>query len=444
MKKWGVWLALLVMLFFSFGCGSGIRRIQTDKSRIQQIPVYKGSKARIAVASFTCGAAKCNSIMGADLSDMLATALLQTGKFVVLEGGEGLKTMSLGQVGYVQQEDKVLQVDLKEGADILVIGTITAFEPKALIIEKTKAEEGKTRRTRRKGRVRVLKRIKKGKKGAYIATDIKLIDTRTGHVINATTVEGASCWKVAGITETIPLGDSFSVYKNTPMEKAIRVMLSNAVNAITQMVPKSYYRYRPIGVAYEGIVGGREQFVPGDKVLFAENFSQYDIGAIPTSLEILKGQVEVALFKGQKWLRALSEDVLLQKKINLSQDFAVEWDAYLNGSWPYYYFVVYLGNEKSSESLYWHPWESPYIKWSDQGLKTVKPEIKKIHHFVIQQKEGKVKIFVDGIRAMQAPINTGEEEISNRDVITIKLIGANPSEHKEILITNIKVTAYTK
>jgi len=45
---------------------------------------------------------------------------------------------------------------------------------------------------------------------------------------------------------------------------------------------------------------------------------------------------------------------------------------------------------------------------------------------------------------MQAPINAGEEEMSNRDVITIKLIGANPSEHKEILITNIKVTAYTK
>jgi curli biogenesis system outer membrane secretion channel CsgG len=68
------------------------------------------------------------------MADMLATALFQTARFVVLERGEGLEVikeeLNLGQSGYIQAE-KAPQIGLMEGADILVMGALTAFEPKA-------------------------------------------------------------------------------------------------------------------------------------------------------------------------------------------------------------------------------------------------------------------------------------------------------------------------
>ena len=87
-----------------------------------------------------------------------------------------------------------------------------------------------------------------GKKDAYIAADIRLVDVRTGRVINATRVEGkATSWKVGGlggaIAGTVAFGGALGAYKNTPMEKAIMVMLDNAIQAISQMVPESYYRH---------------------------------------------------------------------------------------------------------------------------------------------------------------------------------------------------------
>ncbi len=129
---------------------------------------------------------------------------------------------------------------LMEGADILVIGAITAFEPNAsgiggggIVIPY---------------KIPLIGGARLSKKEAYIAADIRLVDVRTGRIINATTVEGkASSWKVGGgmgtILGSVALGGALGAYKNTPMEKAIRVMLYNAVDAIAKMVPENYYRW---------------------------------------------------------------------------------------------------------------------------------------------------------------------------------------------------------
>jgi len=42
----------------------------------------------------------------------------------------------------------------------------------------------------------------------------------------------------------VALAGGLGGYKNTPMEKAVRVMLDSAVQAIAQMVPESYYRQK--------------------------------------------------------------------------------------------------------------------------------------------------------------------------------------------------------
>jgi len=245
-RGWLLVLSLVIMLIS--GCGPEISStVQTGRPTVQQAITYQGPKARIAIASFRCKAAKCNENIGDGLADMLSTALFQSGRFVVLERGEGLKAiqeeLNLGQSGYVQQ-GKAPQIGLMEWADILVIGAVTAFEPEASgiggggIVVPFK--------------VPLIGGAGIGKKEAYIAADIRLVDVRTGRMINATKVEGkASSWKVGGlggtVIGTVALGGGLGAYKNTPMEKAIRVMLENAVKAITQMIPENYYRYEKTG-----------------------------------------------------------------------------------------------------------------------------------------------------------------------------------------------------
>ncbi|RLA84406.1 MAG: hypothetical protein DRG40_05840 [Deltaproteobacteria bacterium] len=236
-------IVLLMIAGLIAACGPEIStNVQTSGPTVQQALTYQGPKARIAVASFKCKAAKCTGEIGDGLADMLATSLFRTGRFVVLERGEGLEAikeeLNLGQSGYVQA-GKAPQIGLMEGADILVLGSITAFEPKASGIGGA-------------GVVLPLPGgvgMAVGKEDAYIAADIRLVDVRTGRVINATRVEGkASSWRVGGmgggpVGGNVILGGALGVYKNTPMEKAIMVMLDNAVQAIAQMVPESYYRY---------------------------------------------------------------------------------------------------------------------------------------------------------------------------------------------------------
>ncbi len=235
-------LVLVLTAFLISACTETTTNVQGGGPTVQEALTYHGPKARIAVASFKCKAAKCGGEIGDGLADMLATALFRTGRFVVLERGEGFeevkKELELGQSEYVHP-GKAVQKGQVESADILVIGAITAFEPNY---------------TGGGGAVgglfgTVLGGVGAKMKNAYIAADIRLVDVRTGRVINATTVEGkATSWGIGGglgarVSHSVYLGGALGAYKNTPMEKAIRVMLQNAVNYIAQMVPESYFRY---------------------------------------------------------------------------------------------------------------------------------------------------------------------------------------------------------
>src|SRR5690606_16349085 len=48
-------------------------------------------------------------------------------------------------------------------------------------------------------------------------------------------------------------------------------------------------------------------FVPGERPLFSEDFSKDNVGDFPRRFEFLKGNMEVAEFRGGRWLRATSD-----------------------------------------------------------------------------------------------------------------------------------------
>ena len=347
-------LWMLLPLIFFIGCGEITTNVTTSNQNVNEIVKYKGPKARIAVASFKCKAAKCNGEIGSGIADMLTTALFRSGKFIVVErSNEGLSAI---QREYGLNTNINRPVRNLEGADILVVGAITAFEPKAggitaggIVIPKG---------------VPFIGGIKFGKNEAYIAADIRLIDVRTGRIINATTVEGkASKWNVGGLggslVGSVALGGGLSVYKNTPMEKAVRVMIDNAVKEISKLVPENYYRYNPQGqpVANQNVYNSNstnsayhQNTKPNNlKLIFNENFENYDIGrSLPVGNWEGKGSIDMAVganMQSSKVLKLKDKDRACIKNLKI-KNFVLTFE-YSTHPWTENY-VLFRFNKKAN------------------------------------------------------------------------------------------------
>ncbi|MCX5703481.1 MAG: hypothetical protein NT066_03210 [Candidatus Omnitrophica bacterium] len=82
---------------------------------------------------------------------------------------------------------------------------------------------------------------------AHMALDIRIVDASTSEVLIATRVQGQASDIAGGIMGGFlgswGLGGGLSAYANTPMEKAIRVCIIEAVRYISQATPASYYKY---------------------------------------------------------------------------------------------------------------------------------------------------------------------------------------------------------
>ncbi len=213
-----------------------------------QAEYYNGPKARIAVARFDVKAAKARDIygyaqIGDGLAEMLTTELFNTNRFIVLERQQLqdiLKEQDLGASGRVRPETAA-PIGQVEGAELLVYGAVTAFEPNyrggggGLVVPGLNFGLGA------------------GAKQAYMAIDLRIVDTRTSRILAATSVEGKSTdfgavfgAVIGGGKTRMPLG--LGGWQNTPMEKAIRVCIKRAVDFIVSRTPPQYYHYNAQGM----------------------------------------------------------------------------------------------------------------------------------------------------------------------------------------------------
>jgi outer membrane protein OmpA-like peptidoglycan-associated protein len=75
-------------------------------------------------------------------------------------------------------------------------------------------------------------------------------------------------------------------------------------------------------------------FVPGSRVIFFEDFSTDVVGNFPQRLEFDKGNMEVAEWKGQRWLRASSDSRFhIPLPEVLPSKFTLEFDMYAPYNW---------------------------------------------------------------------------------------------------------------
>lgn len=346
---------------------------------------YQGNKARIAVGTIKSKAADCDDEMAASIGEMLSTALANEEKFIVLASQEEVdelkEEIDMAQSGDVE-EGKGPEGGLMEGADILVTGAITGFEPEA------KGSGGGLGALKKKA----FGKVGMESKTAEIMIDIKLIDIRTRRVIKAMPLEAKSTsWATdmegGGMVEDVALVGGLGTFSNEPMEKAIRAVLAKAVEKIAKEVPEEYYRYKGKGEytkeygatsgaagktggeaaeggassggsgASSGVVRAQNMalftkydFIPGDKVIFYDDMSGEEVGEFPSKWSLDDGVFEIAAKGDRKWIMCTDKGTIRPKmKTTLPSRYTIELDIYSNGadeSGHYYYLYILDPNEQ--------------------------------------------------------------------------------------------------
>ena len=195
-------------------------------------------KKRIAVSTFGDGSGYHGG--GTGVSDMLATALVKSGKFVVVERKEIDKVLQEQKMGLsgVITEQTAPQVGRMLGVDLLVVGSVSELGTKERSIGGSIPLVGAGVTT----------------KTARAAVDIRLVNTTTGEIIAAETEEGTESNLGVDVRyESINFSD-VSAWDNTDVGKACRQAIDGCVELIAENMDKIPWSGRIIKVSADGSI----------------------------------------------------------------------------------------------------------------------------------------------------------------------------------------------
>jgi len=182
---------------------------------------YSGLKAKLSVMDVEIKSPKANNEIGAGLREMLENALKSSNRFMMVE--------------------PKASVPASATPDLIITAVLKDFEPQ---VSGGNAGIG--------GGGGAASGILGGLLGtsptnAYMALEIKIVNTATSEVLSSTLVQGQASEGAAGTKaaslKNLTLGSGLSGYTNTPMEKAIRICIVEAVRYISQTIPANYYKY---------------------------------------------------------------------------------------------------------------------------------------------------------------------------------------------------------
>jgi OOP family OmpA-OmpF porin len=407
---------------------------------------YQGNKARVAVGKIKDKARGCSWEVAQAVGEMLSTALTNSGRFIVLasqeEVDELIEEIDFGQSGYAE-EGRGPDKGLMEGADILVTGAVTGFEPDA----------GGTG-----GGLGGLKKKAFGafgakKKSAKILMDIKLVDIRTRRIIKALSLEGKSTsWKVGGIgggwTKDIALVGALGTYSNEPMEKAVRNLLAKTTEKISKEVPDEYFRYKGGGqytteyatpaasasagqpasdaaspaasgasavpaapVADDMTLYTKYDFVPGNRVIFYDDMKNEEEGEFPYRWNLDRGVFEVVRLGNEFWIMCTNSGSVRPKTPEgpLPPRYTAELEYFDNGpgkSGHYFYICWVNSNGQDIGSFGICSRDNTWLEIRGKTLAnkalSQKPG-KGVHTMRIMATDRSIKCFIDRERVANVP-----------------------------------------
>lgn len=159
--------------------------------------------------------------LGEGMSDMLVSALVETGRFTVLEREalqDILEEQKLAEEGKVSAQTAA-QAGKLLGAQIIIRGAITEFSHK-------KSGTG--------GQIKIKGfSIGQAKEVAHVAVDVRMYDTTSGEVLTSKPVEGGAetrALKVGVVYKDLAFGAGG--FEKTPLGKATREVIKEAVELI--------------------------------------------------------------------------------------------------------------------------------------------------------------------------------------------------------------------
>lgn len=173
------------------------------------------------------------------IHDLLVTELFNTGQFIVLERdalNDVIVEQEFSQSARAGDATRIPKGEL-EGAELLVIGAITAFDAGAdgaalpIPVPFGKFSNG-------------FGIISLSMKRGYVAMDLRIIDTATGRIVASSAVEGRNTSYGAnfeglysGRTGYVPLPGLLNAFANTPVQEALQKMVTAAIGTIAAQQP---------------------------------------------------------------------------------------------------------------------------------------------------------------------------------------------------------------
>ncbi|MDD4894438.1 MAG: CsgG/HfaB family protein [Candidatus Omnitrophica bacterium] len=218
-------------------------------SRLASLPSYSGPKARVTVADFDVKATKATGEIGSDVRNMLVTALANSNRFAVVD-------YQKNQVALIQEQQLSVSAAPQAGdapqpklankpADLIITASVTEFEPEMSGGRAGVGGGGGVGSGRWGGL------LGSALSKSHMALDISIVDASTSKSLAVTRVQGqasdADGSNKNGFSGSGGLGAGLSAYANTPMEKAIRICIIEAVRYMSQAIPVDYYKYTDKG-----------------------------------------------------------------------------------------------------------------------------------------------------------------------------------------------------
>lgn len=205
-----------------------------------QVEDAEGPKKRVAIRRFenkTAFASQGQHHIGTGMADMLTTALVNTGRFIVLEReqmNDVLTEQNFGASGRVRG-NTAARVGVVEGAELLIYAAVTDYMAdqsgaQAAAGQRSGAQIGVQSGSLAGALVGALIggiMASATAQRAHVAIDLRIVDANTGRVVSATSVQG----NPKSIEGEIAFGafGGAGFYK-TPIGSAIRDCINNAVN----------------------------------------------------------------------------------------------------------------------------------------------------------------------------------------------------------------------
>lgn len=361
----------------------------------------QGTKARIRIGQMNNSANNCSYEMAAAIGNMLATALVNTNKFIVFSN-EGA---------------------VESPRDLEVSATVTKFEPE----------------TGGGGALSGLKRsalLKAGVKSqtAEIAMDVKLVDVATGRILKAKAVQAKSTSWGADVSfgeavGSVDLDSALSTFMNSPMEKAVRAALAETVAMISKETPSGYYQFAgeeqfgaeaaakaaavgPSGdVAEDMTLYTNYDFVPGSKVIFYDDMKNEEVGEFPFRWKLDRGVYEVVRLGQEFWIMATADGSIRPKVADapLPPRYTVEFEFTNNGpeftgNYFYLYWVDAKGQNIGETGVYGNDGTWLIILGQTLADKRMSKTLTKgVHTFRVMATARSIKCYVDEERIANVP-----------------------------------------